>query len=56
LIKDADADPDFKVMPWLVERHPSVAVKVLDQCIRKPDRVVVMVYDFFPLMSKETRK
>jgi hypothetical protein len=49
LIKDANADPDFNVMSWLVKFHASVAVKVLDQCVMRWP-----AYRFFLLIPKET--
>jgi hypothetical protein len=35
LLNDANADPDFDGMSWLVKSHPSVAMEVLDHCISK---------------------
>lgn len=49
-MKDANADPDFNVMAWLVKFHPSVAVKVLDQCITTERSIAS--YKVFPLMPK----
>jgi hypothetical protein len=49
LIKDANAEPDFNVMSWLVKFHASVAVKVLDQCITDSTK-----YMFFLLIPKVT--
>jgi hypothetical protein len=50
-MKDANADPDFNVMAWLVKFHPSVAVKVLNQC---GPNTVRSTYKFFLLMPKRS--
>ena len=55
LMKDANADPDFNVMAWLVKFHPSVAVKVLNQCGPNTVRNTVRsTYKFSLLMPKRS--